>query len=48
MKTLFLIRHAKSSWDDPTLPDRSRPLAERGERDAATLGVNSTSRCNTS
>jgi phosphohistidine phosphatase len=38
MKTLFLIRHAKSSWDDPNLPDRSRPLAARGERDAATMG----------
>lgn len=38
MKTLLLIRHAKSSWDDPTLPDRSRPLAKRGERDAATMG----------
>jgi phosphohistidine phosphatase len=38
MKTLILIRHAKSSWNDPTLPDRSRPLATRGERDVATMG----------
>ena len=34
MKTLFLVRHAKSGWDEPALPDRDRPLAERGERDA--------------
>lgn len=34
MKTIFLVRHAKSSWDDAALPDRDRPLAERGERDA--------------
>jgi phosphohistidine phosphatase len=32
--TLFLLRHAKSSWDDPTLLDRERPLARRGRRDA--------------
>ena len=38
MKTLLLIRHAKSSWDDPSLPDRSRPLATRGERDVAAMG----------
>ncbi|PCJ23875.1 MAG: phosphohistidine phosphatase [SAR86 cluster bacterium] len=30
MKTLFLLRHAKSSWDDPDLKDFERPLAERG------------------
>jgi phosphohistidine phosphatase len=29
-----LLRHAKSSWDDADLPDRDRPLAKRGERDA--------------
>ncbi len=34
VKTLFLVRHAKSSWDEPALADRDRPLAERGERDA--------------
>jgi phosphohistidine phosphatase len=38
MKTLFLIRHAKSSWDDPGLSDRQRPLAARGQRDARRLG----------
>jgi phosphohistidine phosphatase len=37
MKTLILVRHAKSSRDDPTLPDRQRPLEARGERDAATM-----------
>jgi phosphohistidine phosphatase len=34
VKTLYLLRHAKSSWSDPTLPDRERPLAPRGRRDA--------------
>lgn len=34
MKTLFLIRHAKSSWDDASLSDFERPLNERGYRDA--------------
>jgi phosphohistidine phosphatase len=34
MKTLIVVRHAKSSWDDPDLPDFNRPLNERGERDA--------------
>jgi phosphohistidine phosphatase len=32
--TLYLLRHAKSSWADQTLPDRDRPLAPRGRRDA--------------
>ncbi len=32
MKRLFLLRHAKSSWDDPALPDHDRPLAPRGRR----------------
>jgi phosphohistidine phosphatase len=31
MKTLFLIRHAKSSWDDSTLDDHERPLNQRGK-----------------
>jgi phosphohistidine phosphatase len=31
---LYLLRHAKSSWDEPALADRDRPLAARG-RDAA-------------
>lgn len=34
MKTLILLRHAKSDWADPELADHDRPLAERG-RDAA-------------
>jgi phosphohistidine phosphatase len=37
MKTLYLLRHAKSSWDDTSLPDRDRPLEARGERDAAKM-----------
>ena len=31
-KTLYLLRHAKSSWEDPTLADHDRPLAPRGRR----------------
>jgi phosphohistidine phosphatase len=38
MKTLFLIRHAKSSWDDPSLADHERPLNDRGRRDAPRMG----------
>jgi phosphohistidine phosphatase len=34
MKTLHLLRHAKSSWDDPVIPDRQRPLSRRGEKAA--------------
>ena len=34
MKKLFLIRHAKSSWIDDTLPDRERPLNSRGRENA--------------
>src|SRR5690349_5686762 len=34
MKTLIIIRHAKSSWDDPELSDFKRPLNDRGKRDA--------------
>jgi phosphohistidine phosphatase len=32
VKRLFLLRHAKSSWDDPGLDDHERPLAPRGRR----------------
>jgi phosphohistidine phosphatase len=32
--TLYLLRHAKSSWADPALPDHERPLAPRGRRDS--------------
>jgi len=38
MKTLFLIRHAKSSWGDAALPDKDRPLNDRGRRDAPKMG----------
>ena len=38
MKRLFLIRHAKSSWDDTALPDKDRPLDDRGRRDAPKMG----------
>lgn len=34
MRTLYLCRHAKSSWADPGQPDHARPLNERGLRDA--------------
>jgi phosphohistidine phosphatase len=34
MKTLFLIRHAKSSWADPLQEDFDRPLNKRGRTDA--------------
>lgn len=34
MKTLYFIRHAKSSWKDPLLKDFDRPLNSRGKRDA--------------
>jgi len=38
VKTLFLVRHAKSSWDDAAIPDKERPLNGRGERDAPKMG----------
>ena len=38
MKTIYIVRHAKSSWDDPSLDDFSRPLSERGEKDAPRMG----------
>ena len=38
MKTLYLVRHAKSSRDDPALSDRDRPLNDRGKADAAAMG----------
>ncbi|NND35239.1 MAG: histidine phosphatase family protein [Saprospiraceae bacterium] len=37
MKKLYLVRHAKSSWDDYTLPDEKRPLNSRGKRDAPVM-----------
>ena len=37
MKTLYLIRHAKSSWDDTNLDDFERPLNKRGKKDAPNM-----------
>jgi phosphohistidine phosphatase len=39
MKTLTLLRHAKSGWDDPALRDFDRPLNPRGRRAARTIGL---------
>ncbi len=38
MKTLLLLRHAKSSWDESGLADIDRPLNKRGKRDAPRIG----------
>jgi phosphohistidine phosphatase len=38
MKTLILMRHAKSSWDNPQQLDHDRPLNKRGKRDAPEMG----------
>ena len=38
MKTVILVRHAKSSWKDPGLEDFDRPLNKRGKRDAPFMG----------
>ena len=38
MRRIILLRHAKSSWDDPRLPDIARPLNKRGLRDAPEMG----------
>lgn len=38
MKTLLLVRHAKSSWNEPGVEDRDRPLSGRGKRDAPRMG----------
>src|SRR5690349_17594098 len=37
MKTLLLLRHAKSAWSDPRLDDHDRPLNGRGERAAKAM-----------
>ena len=39
MRELHLLRHAKSSWARPELPDRDRPLNRRGRRDAPRMGA---------
>jgi phosphohistidine phosphatase len=38
MKSLLLLRHAKSSWKDSDLEDHDRPLNKRGKRDAPRIG----------
>lgn len=38
MKTLYIIRHAKSSWSDPSASDFERGLNDRGKRDAPKMG----------
>jgi phosphohistidine phosphatase len=38
VKTLLMLRHAKSSWDDMSIRDFDRPLAARGQRDAPRIG----------
>jgi len=38
MKTLLVLRHAKSSWEDPGLRDHDRPLNPRGVHDAPRMG----------
>jgi len=38
VKTLTILRHAKSSWDEPGLADFDRPLNGRGKRDAPVMG----------
>ena len=38
MKYIFLLRHAKSSWDDLNLRDFDRPLSKRGFQDAPKMG----------
>jgi len=38
MKTIILVRHAKSSWKDPSLDDFDRPLNKRGKKNAPFIG----------
>src|SRR5262245_37038170 len=38
MKTLLLMRHAKSSWKESSIPDHDRPLNRRGKHDAPLMG----------
>ena len=39
MKTIYLLRHAKSDWNYPNIPDFDRPLNERGLKDAKRLSA---------
>ncbi|MCX7877711.1 MAG: histidine phosphatase family protein [Ignavibacteria bacterium] len=38
MKSVIFVRHAKSSWDDPSLDDEERPLNKRGKKSAPLMG----------
>ena len=38
MKTLLIMRHAKSSWNELNVPDHDRPLNRRGKHDAPLMG----------
>lgn len=38
MRQVFLLRHSKSSWDDPAVDDFDRPLAEKGRKAAKAMG----------
>ncbi len=44
MKKLVLLRHFKSSWDEAGMSDHNRPLAPRGQRDAAAMAATMVSR----
>jgi phosphohistidine phosphatase len=39
MKTVYFVRHAKSSWDNMSIQDMDRPLNDRGMRDAPFMGL---------
>ena len=39
MKNLYLLRHAKSRWDNPGLSDHLRPLNQRGKRNAPAMAL---------
>jgi phosphohistidine phosphatase len=39
MKTLLLLRHAKSSWKQPDMNDHDRPLNKRGKKEAPKVGI---------
>lgn len=38
MKSIFFVRHAKSSWEDLRIEDHERPLNERGKKDSKSIG----------
>jgi phosphohistidine phosphatase len=45
MKSLFIVRHAKSSWKDPRLMDHQRPLNKRGKKAAPKMGKRMKKKC---